>query len=84
MPIQLAEISNQAMALTPDDRLALITLLWDSLTGELDLPGEREAVALAKKRAEELDSGLVTGLTHDEVMSSLEKVLDEAHLSSES
>ena len=79
----VTEICNKALALSANDRLALVTFLWDSLAqqGE-NLSNEKETLALARKRAEELDSGAVTALTHEEVMRSLQKVSDETRLSS--
>ena len=82
MSIPLSEIRNQAMGLGRDDRLALIRLLWDSLARECDLPGEQEALALAVKRAGQLDSGQIAGAPHQDVMNSLDRILDEARLSS--
>ena len=77
----LAEIGDLAMALPPDDRLALVTMLWDSLA-EGERAHDTDVIALARQRTQELDSGQVIGVSHEEVMASFEKVLNEAHLSS--
>jgi len=72
MNTQVSDVSDRAMALSADDRLALVTLLWDSLAQEdPKLPDDDETVVLARKRAHELDSGQVQSLSHEEVMASL-------------
>ncbi len=81
MTEQLSEISNQAIALPADDRLILVTMLWESLAKD-GLGDDVETIALARQRAKELDTGQVIGISHEEVMASLEKVLNEANLPS--
>ncbi len=72
MNARVTEINDQARALSADDRLELVTMLWDSLAqDEKTLHDESEAVALARQRAQELDSGAVTASSHEEVMAHL-------------
>lgn len=55
-------------ALPPGEKLELIELLWDDL-GEADteLPLPDWIDAVARRRRDEMTSGAVSGLTHEEV-----------------
>ena len=77
----LLKVRETAMALPVDERLALVTQLWESLSSEPILPGDEEAVELALIRAQEIDEGVATMYTHEEVTASVEKIINEARLS---
>ena len=66
-----AEITNQLLALSPAERVALAQKLWESIEREdLALPPESdsEAIALARRRDEALSSGSQAERPHEEVM----------------
>jgi putative addiction module component (TIGR02574 family) len=75
MALQLEEIASGALALSPDDRLVLVTRIWDSLSTE-DLEDE-EALAIAERRAAEFDAGLDVAVSYEEVKAEVKQVLDE-------
>ena len=56
------------MALPISERVSLAQALWQSIDVGLAAAKDREAVAEAIRRDEELSSGAVQGRTHDEVM----------------
>ena len=58
----------EAMALPLSERVSLAQMLWESIDAGLADTEEREAVKVAIQRDHELSSGVVTGLTHEEVM----------------
>jgi putative addiction module component (TIGR02574 family) len=62
------QITSEAMALPIAERVSLAQALWQSIDEGLAGAKEREAVAEAQRRDEELSSGKVIGRTHDEVM----------------
>ncbi len=82
MAPQLLEIKNQALELSADDRLVLVTCLWDSLaTNDMPFVDDREAVEEALRRDRELEDGRDPGCTHEEVMAEVQNVIDAASLS---
>jgi len=62
------QLTSEAMALPIAERVSLAQALWQSIDEGLVAAKEREAVAEARRRDEELSSGKVIGRTHDEVM----------------
>lgn len=64
------QLTRKALALPLNQRAKLAQKLWDSM--ERDLPDDdedtRAALALADRRMEELRSGKVKALTHEQVM----------------
>ena len=62
------QLTSEAMALPIAERVSLAQALWQSIDEGLAAEKEREAVAEARRRDEELSSGKVIGRTHDEVM----------------
>jgi putative addiction module component (TIGR02574 family) len=56
------------MALPISERVSLAQALWQSIDPGLAAVKDREAVAEAIRRDEELSSGVVQGRTHEEVM----------------
>jgi putative addiction module component (TIGR02574 family) len=62
------QLTSEAMALPIAERVSLAQALWQSIDEGLAVTKEREAVAEARRRDEELSSGEVIGRTHDEVM----------------
>lgn len=70
------ELAPEALKLPIRERAILAAFLWESLDDpyakveELD---DEEALALAEKRDEEIESGAVKPLTHAELMSRLRK-----------
>jgi len=82
MTAQLAEIESRAMELSLDDRLSLVTLLWDSIAHkESGLSQDREGFAEALCRDREFDDGIEVGCSHEEVMSEVRQVINETRLS---
>lgn len=70
------ELAPEVLKLPIRERAILAAFLWESLDDpyakveELD---DEEALALAEKRDEEIESGAVKPLTHAELMSRLRK-----------
>jgi putative addiction module component (TIGR02574 family) len=70
------ELAPEVLKLPIRERALLAAFLWESLDDpyakveELD---DEEALALAEKRDEEIESGAVKPLTHAELMSRLRK-----------
>ena len=62
------ELTSEAMALPISERVPLAQTLWQSIDGCLAAPKNREAVAEAIRRDEELSSGAAQGRTHEDVM----------------
>ena len=58
----------EAMALPISERVSLAQALWQSIDAGLEASKDREALAEAIRRDEELSSGVVQGRTHEEVM----------------
>ena len=56
------------MALPISERVSLAQALWQSIDAGLEASKDREALAEAIRRDEELSSGVVQGRTHEEVM----------------
>ena len=61
-------LTEQAMALPPEDRVGLAEALWQSIGEGLAAGGEREAIEPSARRDAELTSGAAIGRTHEEVM----------------
>ena len=74
--MNLDELAPEALKLPIRDRAMLAAFLWESLDDpfakveELD---DEEALALAEKRDEELESGAVKPLTHADLMGRLRR-----------
>ncbi len=70
------QLIADAMALPLSERVSLAQALWESIDAGLPDADERAAVAEAIRRDEELSSGRVTGLTHEEVMQAARRSLE--------
>lgn len=69
----LPGITEQALSLPPAERIFLAQRLWESIHG---LPGdEAEALADAKRRDAELQSGSVEGRSHADVMDAARRAM---------
>ncbi len=62
------QLTTEAMALPISERVSLAQTLWQSIDPGLAVAKDREALAEAIRRDEELSSGVVQGRTHEEVM----------------
>ncbi len=73
MPYSLAEIGDQALRLSPEDRTRLALQLLASLeeSGESAEEIEKLWIAEAERRFQELRSGVVQGIPAGEVFSAL-------------
>jgi putative addiction module component (TIGR02574 family) len=69
------QLTSEAMALPIAERVSLAQALWQSIDEGLAAAKEREAVAEARRRDEELSSGEVLGRTHDEVMQAARRAI---------
>lgn len=71
-----AELLNAVLRLPPQERLQLADALWLSIDEPDALPTvDDELGKLVQQRCEELDSGQVTPVTHDDVMARLDEAL---------
>ncbi|MBN1929040.1 MAG: addiction module protein [Chlorobiaceae bacterium] len=72
--MNIDRISSEALKLDPKSRAILAETIWESLEDPYlvspDVTDE-ESISLAMKRDEEIESGTVTPLSHDELMSRL-------------
>lgn len=74
--MSIDQISPEALRLPAKGRALLAASLWESIGDPYVLAADRsdeEAVALALVRDEELNSGAVVPLSHDELMRRLRK-----------
>jgi hypothetical protein len=69
--MQLDQIASRALALDPAERASLAEALWESLGDPYMIPGDlsdKEAIQLAVKRDEEMETGVVEPISHSELM----------------
>lgn len=69
--MSLDQITPDALRLPPKERAELALSLWESLEDSFDLTCERsddEALAVASKRDDELASGAIQPVAHEEMM----------------
>jgi len=69
------QITRAALELPLNERVDLAEQLWQSIEEGLPAVEEREAIETARRRDAELDSGAVSGRTHDQVMESIRRAL---------
>ena len=72
--MKIEELAPEALRLPTRDRVLLAASLWESIEDPYDLNlsiGEEDAISLAIKRDEEIESGKVQALSHTELMSRL-------------
>ena len=72
--MNIEELAPEALSLSTKDRAVLAASLWESIEDPYDLKSsftDEEAIALALKRDEEIDSGRIKALSHAELMSGL-------------
>ncbi len=69
--MQIDQIASQALRLDPTERAFLAEVLWESL-GDPNIISEdlsdEEAIRLATKREEEMETGIVESISHSELM----------------
>jgi len=74
--IKIEELAPEALRLSTKDRTLLAASLWESVEDPYDLAvsfGDEEAICLAKKLDEEIESGEVRALSHTELMNRLRR-----------
>ncbi len=74
--MNLDKIASEALRLNPRERAVLAEAIWESLEDPYCIPNdmsEKEALALAKQRDEEIEKGKVASLSHKELMDRLRK-----------
>ena len=69
------QITRAALELPLNERVDLAEQLWQSIEEGLPAVEEGEAIETARRRDAELDSGVVGGRTHDQVMESIRRAL---------
>lgn len=70
------QIAPEALKLPPEQRALLASSLWESLEDPYDLTADlddHEAIALAVERDREIDAGIVTPISHEELMKRLRR-----------
>jgi putative addiction module component (TIGR02574 family) len=80
MTIRAEEIAAQAMTLSVEDRLAVADRIWESIEDphaqvEPMSDDVLAAAELALRRSEEMSSGAVKGIPHEEVMARLRGIV---------
>jgi len=74
--MSLSQIAPAALQLPPHERASLAESLWESLEDPYFLSAARsdeEALRLAVARDQEIESGAVTPVSHDELMRRLRR-----------
>lgn len=74
--MSIDQIAPEALRLPARERALLAASLWESLEDPFDLAVELEsedAIALAVSRDEELETGSVSAISHEELMDRLRK-----------
>ncbi len=72
--MSIDQIASEALRLNPRDRAILAETIWESLEDPYLVPCEisdEDAIALARKRDEEIEKGKVKPLSHEELMRKL-------------
>jgi len=72
--MSIDQITSEALQLSLHDRAILVEVIWESLEEPFTLKtniSDKEAIALAKKRNNEIDNGKVKVLQHKELMNRL-------------
>ena len=74
-PMSVAAIQNEIPSLSPEERVKLIDLLWDSLS-EPELKAREAAwAAESERRIDAFDAGKLESRDADEVLADLRKTL---------
>ena len=72
--MNIDEISSEALKLKAHDRATLAEIIWESLEDPfqqfIDI-SDREAIELSKLRNDEVESGKVIPISHNELMTKL-------------
>ena len=63
------------MDLPLDERVRLAEALWESISEGLSTADERDAIAEARRRDAELNSGAAIGRTHEDVMQAARRAI---------
>jgi putative addiction module component (TIGR02574 family) len=74
--VKLEELAPEALRLPTKDRVLLAASLWESIDDPYDLAvsfDDDEAISLAMKRDDEIESGKVKALSHSELMNRLRR-----------
>jgi len=74
--MKLEELAPEALRLSTKDRVLLAASLWESIVDPYDLAvsfDDDEAISLAMKRDDEIESGKVKALSHSELMNRLRR-----------
>lgn len=69
------ELVAEAIALPLSERVFLAQALWQSIDADHADVSEKEAVCEAIRRDRELESGAVTGRSHEDVMEAARKAI---------
>lgn len=74
--MSIDQIAPEALRLPVSERALLAASLWESLEDPYDLAvglEDEEAITLAEARDRELESGMVTAISHEEMMRRLRR-----------
>jgi putative addiction module component (TIGR02574 family) len=71
----IQQLTEQLIALPLAERVNLAEALWQSIGEDLHADSEREAIEKAARRDAELNSGAVSGRTHEEVMQAARRAI---------
>ena len=75
--MSIDQLTAEAMALPPEERLAFAYTLIDSVPGqEEDEEFDPEYMREIMRRVEEMESGKVVGIPHEEVMEELRRIVE--------
>ncbi len=73
--MSIDQLTAEAMALPPKERVALAHALLDSADAEEEIELDPAFRAELRRRCEELDSGKVKGIPHEEVMEAVRRAI---------
>ena len=74
--MSIDQLTAEALALPPEDRETLAHALLDSVQNQEEPGFDAECLREINRRVEELDSGAVQGIPHEEVMREARRIIE--------
>ena len=72
--MSIDQLTAEALALPPQERLTLAHALYESVPEEEEF--DPEFIRELMRRVEEMDSGAVQGIPHEEVMEEMRRIVE--------
>ena len=74
--MSIDQLTAEALALPPEERETLAYTLLESVDGQADPEIDPEYMREILRRVEEMDSGAVQGIPHEEVMEAVRRIVE--------